>query len=122
MWRRRQSLQASGGVAPNQEVAREHSSEAAGTDSETSGAQILIGSGFDFMAGNTSELLHLPPLRLPAAGAAAQVNSHQSVRPLQSVRHDISRYQRVDEPLPPSECVRVCVFALYSESSNEREC
>lgn len=39
------------------------------------------------------------------AGATAQVNGHQSVRPLQSVRHDISRYQRVDEPLPPSKCV-----------------
>ncbi|XP_032361775.1 E3 ubiquitin-protein ligase HECW2 [Etheostoma spectabile] len=37
------------------------------------------------------------------AGATAQVNGHQSVRSLPSVRHDISRYQRVDEPLPPSE-------------------
>lgn len=39
------------------------------------------------------------------AGATAQVSSHQSVRPLSSVRHDITRYQRVDEPLPPSMCV-----------------
>lgn len=38
-------------------------------------------------------------------GATAQVNGHQSVRSLPSVRHDISRYQRVDEPLPPSKCV-----------------
>ncbi|XP_075905527.1 E3 ubiquitin-protein ligase HECW2 isoform X2 [Nelusetta ayraudi] len=77
VWRRRQSLQASGGVAPNQEVAREHSREAAGTDRET-------------------------------AGATAQVNSHQSpVRPLQSARHDISRYQRVDEPLPPNWEARI---------------
>lgn len=37
------------------------------------------------------------------AGATAQ-GSHQSVRPLSSVRHDITRYQRVDEPLPPSKC------------------
>ena len=43
------------------------------------------------------------------AGATAQVNGHQSVRSLPSVRHDINRYQRVDEPLPPSECVCVCV-------------
>lgn len=33
--------------------------------------------------------------------AAAGV--HQSVRSLPSIRHDISRYQRVDEALPPSE-------------------
>lgn len=39
------------------------------------------------------------------AGATAQVSSHQPVRPLSSVRHDITRYQRVDEPLPPSMCV-----------------
>lgn len=36
-------------------------------------------------------------------GASAQVNGHQPVRSLPAVRHDISRYQRVDEPLPPSE-------------------
>lgn len=109
VWRRRQSLQASGGVAPNQEVARERSSETAGTDRETGGAQILS-FGFDVTSG-TSELLHLPSPCSPAGGATAQVNSQQSVRPLQSVRHDISRYQRVDEPLPPSECacVRACV-------------
>lgn len=37
------------------------------------------------------------------SGATAQVNSHQAVRSLPSIHHDISRYQRVDEPLPPSE-------------------
>lgn len=42
-------------------------------------------------------------------GATEQVNGHQSVHSLPSVRHDISRYQRVDEPLPPGECVCVCV-------------
>ncbi len=36
-------------------------------------------------------------------GASAQVNGHQTMQSLPSVRHDISRYQRVDEPLPPSE-------------------
>ncbi|XP_023185177.1 E3 ubiquitin-protein ligase HECW2-like isoform X1 [Xiphophorus maculatus] len=40
-------------------------------------------------------------------GATAQVNSHQSVRSLPSVRHDISRYQRVDEPLPPNWEARI---------------
>ncbi|XP_038128816.1 E3 ubiquitin-protein ligase HECW2-like, partial [Cyprinodon tularosa] len=40
-------------------------------------------------------------------GATAQVNSHPSVRSLPSVRHDISRYQRVDEPLPPNWEARI---------------
>ncbi|XP_044200793.1 E3 ubiquitin-protein ligase HECW2-like isoform X1 [Thunnus albacares] len=40
-------------------------------------------------------------------GATAQVNGHQSVRSLPSVRHDISRYQRVDEPLPPNWEARI---------------
>uniref|UniRef100_A0A8C4H2G6 HECT-type E3 ubiquitin transferase n=1 Tax=Dicentrarchus labrax TaxID=13489 RepID=A0A8C4H2G6_DICLA len=42
-----------------------------------------------------------------AAGATAQVNGHQSVRSLPSVRHDISRYQRVDESLPPNWEARI---------------
>uniref|UniRef100_A0A3Q3MTC4 HECT-type E3 ubiquitin transferase n=1 Tax=Mastacembelus armatus TaxID=205130 RepID=A0A3Q3MTC4_9TELE len=40
-------------------------------------------------------------------GAQAQVNCHQSVRSLPSVRHDINRYQRVDEPLPPNWEARI---------------
>lgn len=36
--------------------------------------------------------------------SGTHVNGHP-VRSLPSVRHDIHRYQRVDEPLPPSECV-----------------
>ncbi|XP_027147480.1 E3 ubiquitin-protein ligase HECW2 isoform X2 [Larimichthys crocea] len=74
VWRRRPSMQASGGVAQNQEPsgARESPNGAAGAEREL--------------------------------GATAQVNGHQSsVRSLPSIRHDISRYQRVDEPLPPSE-------------------
>uniref|UniRef100_A0A8C4H1R0 HECT-type E3 ubiquitin transferase n=1 Tax=Dicentrarchus labrax TaxID=13489 RepID=A0A8C4H1R0_DICLA len=39
--------------------------------------------------------------------ATAQVNGHQSVRSLPSVRHDISRYQRVDESLPPNWEARI---------------
>ncbi|XP_061910040.1 E3 ubiquitin-protein ligase HECW2 isoform X2 [Entelurus aequoreus] len=40
-------------------------------------------------------------------GATAQVNGHMSVHSLPSVRHDISRYQRVDEPLPPNWEARI---------------
>ncbi|XP_029941987.1 E3 ubiquitin-protein ligase HECW2 isoform X2 [Salarias fasciatus] len=40
-------------------------------------------------------------------GVTPQVNGHQSVRSLPSVRHDISRYQRVDEPLPPNWEARI---------------
>lgn len=39
VWRRRQSLQASGGVAPNQEASRESTTETTGTDRETGGTQ-----------------------------------------------------------------------------------
>lgn len=49
-------------------------------------------------------LIVLLTLLIVCVGATAQVNGHQSVRSLPSVRHDISRYQRVDEPLPPSKC------------------
>ncbi|KAK7893280.1 hypothetical protein WMY93_022432 [Mugilogobius chulae] len=41
------------------------------------------------------------------SGGTAQVNGHQSVRTLPSVHHDISRYQRVDEPLPPNWEARI---------------
>uniref|UniRef100_A0A3B5KKE0 HECT-type E3 ubiquitin transferase n=1 Tax=Xiphophorus couchianus TaxID=32473 RepID=A0A3B5KKE0_9TELE len=49
----------------------------------------------------------LGPLSPIQVSATAQVNSHQSVRSLPSVRHDISRYQRVDEPLPPNWEARI---------------
>uniref|UniRef100_A0A3Q2PVK2 HECT-type E3 ubiquitin transferase n=1 Tax=Fundulus heteroclitus TaxID=8078 RepID=A0A3Q2PVK2_FUNHE len=74
---RRQSMQASAARAQRQEEAG-----APLTDSRT-----LLGDG---------EL-----------GATAQVNGHQSVRSLPSIRHDISRYQRVDEPLPPNWEARI---------------
>ncbi|XP_061692905.1 E3 ubiquitin-protein ligase HECW2 isoform X2 [Syngnathoides biaculeatus] len=41
------------------------------------------------------------------SGATAQVNGHVSVQTLPSVRQDISRYQRVDEPLPPNWEARI---------------
>ncbi|KAM3837944.1 E3 ubiquitin-protein ligase HECW2-like, partial [Diretmus argenteus] len=72
VWRRRRSMQASGGVAQNQEVG------------------VVTEPAHQSRTGVERE-----------AGATAQLNGHQSVRSLPSIRHDISRYQRVDEPLPP---------------------
>ncbi|XP_058473703.1 E3 ubiquitin-protein ligase HECW2 isoform X2 [Solea solea] len=40
-------------------------------------------------------------------GATNEVNGHQSVRSLPSVRPDMNRYQRVDEPLPPNWEARI---------------
>ncbi|XP_041638219.1 E3 ubiquitin-protein ligase HECW2 [Cheilinus undulatus] len=77
VWRRRQSLQASGGAAQNQETGGARESQNGTTGAERE------------------------------TGATAQVNGHQSVRSLPSVRHDISRYQRVDEPLPPNWEARI---------------
>ncbi|KAK2492386.1 hypothetical protein MC885_003685, partial [Smutsia gigantea] len=37
------------------------------------------------------------------AAGGSQANGHQPLRSLPSVRQDVSRYQRVDEALPPSE-------------------
>uniref|UniRef100_A0A8K9Y5N2 HECT-type E3 ubiquitin transferase n=1 Tax=Oncorhynchus mykiss TaxID=8022 RepID=A0A8K9Y5N2_ONCMY len=77
IWQRR-SMQASGGVS-QEEGAR--SSEASGPiDSSQSVSE---------------------------EGATGQVNGHQSVRSLPSVRHDMGRYQRVDEPLPPNWEARI---------------
>uniref|UniRef100_A0A8C7L1J5 HECT-type E3 ubiquitin transferase n=1 Tax=Oncorhynchus kisutch TaxID=8019 RepID=A0A8C7L1J5_ONCKI len=78
IWQRR-SMQASGGVS-QEEGAR--SSEASGP---IDSSQRVSEEGSE------------------AGGATGQVNGHQSVRSLPSVRHDMGRYQRVDEPLPPSE-------------------
>ncbi|XP_047659012.1 E3 ubiquitin-protein ligase HECW2 isoform X1 [Tachysurus fulvidraco] len=77
VWRRRQSLLASG-----------EESQAEGT--ESSGTRRTDSAETD------GEL-----------GASAQVNGHQPVRSLPAVRHDISRYQRVDEPLPPNWEARI---------------
>ncbi|XP_034534004.1 E3 ubiquitin-protein ligase HECW2 isoform X2 [Notolabrus celidotus] len=75
VWRRRQSMQASGGVDPNQEAGGARDGQ-----NGTAGAEL---------------------------GATAQVNGHQSVRNLPTIRHDINRYQRVDEPLPPNWEARI---------------
>uniref|UniRef100_A0A667ZNL3 HECT-type E3 ubiquitin transferase n=1 Tax=Myripristis murdjan TaxID=586833 RepID=A0A667ZNL3_9TELE len=74
-----QSLQAAGGVAEEQEGEEpKPSEEAASTDSNS--------------------------LNFSCPGT--QINGHP-VRSLPSVRHDIHRYQRVDEPLPPNWEARI---------------
>ncbi|CAL8289403.1 unnamed protein product [Lota lota] len=79
VWRRRLTTEASGGVAQNQEV-----------------------------GGATAVTQQDVPGEERDAGAAAQLNGHQSVpHSLPSLRHDISRYQRVDEPLPPNWEARI---------------
>ncbi|KAK3510993.1 hypothetical protein QTP70_027844 [Hemibagrus guttatus] len=77
VWRRRQSLLASG-----------EESQAEGT--ESSGTRRTDSAETD-----------------GESGAGVQVNGHQPVRSLPAVRHDISRYQRVDEPLPPNWEARI---------------
>ncbi|KAM3862489.1 E3 ubiquitin-protein ligase HECW2 [Diretmus argenteus] len=79
---RRQSLQAAGGVAVEQEGARSKLPELAGSvDSE----QVTTETDGE---------------------EGSQINGHP-VRSLPSVRHDIHRYQRVDEPLPPNWEARI---------------
>uniref|UniRef100_A0A8C4ZEA4 HECT-type E3 ubiquitin transferase n=1 Tax=Gadus morhua TaxID=8049 RepID=A0A8C4ZEA4_GADMO len=79
VWRRRLTTEASGGGAQNQEV-----------------------------GGATAVTLQDGPGEERDAGATAQLNGHLSVpRSLPSLRHDISRYQRVDEPLPPNWEARI---------------
>lgn len=92
VWKRRQSLQASGGVAQTQE-ARDGAHGTTGKMGEC-----LCFFLISYASENDTLCFCVD------AGATAQVSNHQSVRPLSSVRHDITRYQRVDEPLPPSMC------------------
>uniref|UniRef100_A0A665VEQ8 HECT-type E3 ubiquitin transferase n=1 Tax=Echeneis naucrates TaxID=173247 RepID=A0A665VEQ8_ECHNA len=77
VWRRRSSMQSCTSVSQNQEVFR-----AEGRERET---------------GKTQKISKL----------YSQINGHQSVRQLSSFRRDVSRYQRVDEPLPPSWEARI---------------
>ncbi|XP_028820916.1 E3 ubiquitin-protein ligase HECW2-like, partial [Denticeps clupeoides] len=77
VWQRRRSLQASA------------------NSSQEEGPQPVEGGGAAAESGQVAMETD------GGSGSAAQVNGHQPVRSLPSVRHDISRYQRVDEPLPP---------------------
>ncbi|XP_012678837.1 E3 ubiquitin-protein ligase HECW2 [Clupea harengus] len=81
VWQRRQSLQASGNASQEDGA---WSAEASGTTAESGQAAMETDGG----------------------SAEAQVNGHQPVR-LPSIRHEISRYQRVDEPLPPNWEARI---------------
>ncbi|KAJ8252809.1 hypothetical protein GJAV_G00205860 [Gymnothorax javanicus] len=83
IWQRRRSLQASGGVPQEEEAVT-----LAVGGAVDSGGQSAVETDVDSAAG-------------------AQVNGHQPMRSLPSVRHDISRYQRVDEPLPPNWEARI---------------
>ncbi|XP_062303719.1 E3 ubiquitin-protein ligase HECW2 isoform X1 [Osmerus eperlanus] len=80
IWQRRQSMQASGGVP------------------KAEGAGAAEPGGATEPCPSVAEMDREP-------GAA--VNGHQSVRSLPSVRHDISRYQRVEEALPPNWEARI---------------
>nr|XP_008115479.1 PREDICTED: E3 ubiquitin-protein ligase HECW2 isoform X1 [Anolis carolinensis]XP_008115480.1 PREDICTED: E3 ubiquitin-protein ligase HECW2 isoform X1 [Anolis carolinensis] len=79
IWRRRQSLQAAAAHSQSQEE-------------EASGSQAAC-------AGAASEV--------DGATGGAQSNGHQPLRTLPSVRQDVSRYQRVDEALPPNWEARI---------------
>uniref|UniRef100_A0A671QU99 HECT-type E3 ubiquitin transferase n=1 Tax=Sinocyclocheilus anshuiensis TaxID=1608454 RepID=A0A671QU99_9TELE len=112
---RRRSLQASGnasqaeGVELANEVRRaaDAAQAATVTDGETGNFQCYLytksalGSMLSLIVHNTNNP------SCPSEGASAQVNGHQPMQSLPSVRHDISRYQRVDEPLPPNWEARI---------------
>uniref|UniRef100_W5MD07 HECT-type E3 ubiquitin transferase n=1 Tax=Lepisosteus oculatus TaxID=7918 RepID=W5MD07_LEPOC len=80
IWRRRQSLQAAGGESQEEDV------RSAGASGPVDSGQSATETDGD---------------------AASQVNGHQPMRSLPSVRQEISRYQRVDEPLPPNWEARI---------------
>ncbi|KAJ8350502.1 hypothetical protein SKAU_G00256320 [Synaphobranchus kaupii] len=84
IWQRRQSLQASGGVSQEEEAT----------------GPLAMGGSVDSGGLSATETDG-------ESGAGAQVNGHQPMRSLPSIRHDISRYQRVDEPLPPNWEARI---------------
>uniref|UniRef100_A0A8B9Q701 HECT-type E3 ubiquitin transferase n=1 Tax=Apteryx owenii TaxID=8824 RepID=A0A8B9Q701_APTOW len=79
IWQRRSSLQAAAANSQSQ-------------DEETEGAQAAC-------EGATAEV--------EGATGGAQANGHQPLRSLPSVRQDVSRYQRVDEALPPNWEARI---------------
>ncbi|XP_062861504.1 E3 ubiquitin-protein ligase HECW2 [Trichomycterus rosablanca] len=82
---RRWSLEATAGVSQEDEDEEElmHSGEAGSIDSETFASETNTDPG------------------------STQLNGHQQVHSLPSVRQDIHRYQRVDEPLPPNWEARI---------------
>ncbi|XP_062475629.1 E3 ubiquitin-protein ligase HECW2 isoform X1 [Pezoporus occidentalis] len=79
IWQRRRSLQAAPANSQSQ-------------DEEVEGAQAAC-------EGATAQV--------EGATGGAQANGHQPLRSLPSVRQDVSRYQRVDEALPPNWEARI---------------
>ncbi|NXF53192.1 HECW2 ligase, partial [Oceanites oceanicus] len=79
IWQRRRSLQAAAANSQSQ-------------DEETEGAQAAC-------EGATAQA--------EGATGGSQANGHQPLRSLPSVRQDVSRYQRVDEALPPNWEARI---------------
>ncbi|XP_068804349.1 E3 ubiquitin-protein ligase HECW2 isoform X2 [Struthio camelus] len=79
IWQRRSGLQAAAANSQSQ-------------DEENEGAQAAC-------EGATAEV--------EGATGGAQANGHQPLRSLPSVRQDVSRYQRVDEALPPNWEARI---------------
>ncbi|XP_051787007.1 E3 ubiquitin-protein ligase HECW2-like isoform X3 [Erpetoichthys calabaricus] len=82
IWQRRQSMQAAGGQSQEDEV-RPRCLATTSSEDSSQGAPETDGD------------------------AGAQSNGHQPIRCLPSVRQDVSRYQRVDEPLPPNWEARI---------------
>ncbi|XP_066543425.1 E3 ubiquitin-protein ligase HECW2 isoform X2 [Amia ocellicauda] len=80
IWQRRRSLQAAGGESQEEEV------RSAGASGSMDSGQSATETDGD---------------------TGSQVNGHQPMRSLPSVRHEMSRYQRVDEPLPPNWEARI---------------
>ncbi|KAK3543333.1 hypothetical protein QTP70_018059, partial [Hemibagrus guttatus] len=82
---RRWSLEATAGVSQEEDEEEEliHSGDGGSVDSETFATDTNTDPG------------------------PAQLNGHQQVHSLPSVRQDIHRYQRVDEPLPPNWEARI---------------
>jgi len=54
--------------------------------------------------------IHPDSVYVKCCTGVPQINGDQRVSSLPSVRQDVHRYQRVDEPLPPSECVYVFLY------------
>ncbi|KAM3917031.1 E3 ubiquitin-protein ligase HECW2 isoform 1-T2 [Leptodactylus fuscus] len=61
----------------------------------------------DDPGGATARDILQTTLQSEGATAGSQVNGHQPLRSLPSVRQDVSRYQRIDEALPPNWEARI---------------
>uniref|UniRef100_A0A673G4J7 HECT-type E3 ubiquitin transferase n=1 Tax=Sinocyclocheilus rhinocerous TaxID=307959 RepID=A0A673G4J7_9TELE len=116
IWQRRQSLQASGNSSQAEGMELTNDMRRAADAAQV--ATVTEGETGNFLCDATC---HLYSKSAEGIGEFyeschqtfisfyqhAQVNGHQLMRSLPSVRHDISRYQRVDEPLPPNWEARI---------------